>query len=158
MKRDKAQFKTNSITPMLAVKGAEEALAWYAKVFHAVEVGRLRDPQNGTIAHAEIHIGEGRIMIAEEHPDYNRSPAMLNGSSVILHTYVPNVDEVVVRAVKEGAKLIFPVRDQFYGERSGRFEDPFGHMWIVATILREVPPGEMQRLFNEMMLRNEMSK
>ncbi|HEX7016603.1 MAG TPA: VOC family protein [Cyclobacteriaceae bacterium] len=156
MKSDRVQFKANTVTPMLAVKDAEAALTWYTRVFQAVEVLRLRDPQNGTVAHAELHIGEGRIMIAEEHPDYNRSPSTLHGSSVILHIYVPNVDEVVVRAVKEGAKLIFPVRDQFYGERSGRFEDPFGHLWIVSTLLREIPPGEMQRLFNEMMLRNEL--
>lgn len=154
MKADRVQFKANIITPLLAVKDAEAALAWYTKVFDAIEILRLRDPQTGDVAHAELHIGEGRIMIAGEHPDYNRSPDTLNGSSVILHMYVPNVDEVVVRAVKEGAKLIFPVRDQFYGERSGRFEDPFGHLWIVSTLMREIPPGEMQRLFNEMMLRN----
>ena len=153
MKADRVQFKANSITPLLAVKDADAALAWYTKVFDAVEILRLRDPQSGAVAHAELHIGEGRIMIASEHPDYNRSPTTLKGSSVILHIYVPNADEVVVRAVKEGAKLIFPVRDQFYGERSGRFEDPFGHIWIVSTLVREIPPGEMQRLFNEVMLR-----
>ena len=158
MKGDGPRFKANTITPMLAIRGAEAALTWYGKVFHAVEILRLRDPQNGTVAHAEIHIGEGRIMIAEEHPDFNRSPATLHGSSVVLHIYVPNVDEVIIRAVKEGAKLIFPAKDQFYGERSGRFEDPFGHVWIVSTILREVPPGEMQRLFNEMMMRKEVSE
>lgn len=141
---------------MLAIRNADEAIAWYCKVFHAEEVMRLKDP-NGTVAHAELLIGDSRIMIAEEHPDYNRSPVSLQGTSVIIHLYIENVDEVVVRAVKEGAKLIFPVKDQFYGDRSGRFEDPFGHMWIVATAIRKLSPDEMQRIFSEMMLRNEGS-
>ena len=144
----------HSITPLLAIRNADEAIAWYSKVFHAEELMRLNNP-NGTIAHAELSIGDARIMLAEEHPDYNKSPALLNGTSVIIHIYVENVDDVVVRAVKEGAKLIFPVKDQFYGDRSGRFEDPFGHMWIVSTSLRKLSPEDMQRIYNEMMMRGE---
>lgn len=143
-----------SITPMLAVRDAAAAIDWYTRVFGAEETMQLRDG-TGAIAHAELIIGRSRIMLAEEHPDYNRSPQTLQGTSVIIHVYVENVDEVVVHAVKEGARLIFPVKDQFYGDRSGRFEDPFGHMWIVATTLRKIPPREVERIFNEMMLRNE---
>lgn len=143
-----------TITPMLAVRDAVAAINWYKKIFGAEEAMRLKDA-NGTIAHSELTIGNARIMVAEEHPDYNRSPATLQGTSVIIHIYVSNVDEVIVHAVKAGARLIFPVKDQFYGDRSGRFEDPFGHMWIVSTILRKIPPKEVERIFNEMMLRNE---
>lgn len=146
--------KELAITPMLAVRDAAAAISWYKKVFHAEETMRLKDG-SGSIAHAELTIGGSRIMLAEEHPDYNRSPQTLHGTSVIIHVYVTNVDEVVVHAVKEGARLIFPVKDQFYGDRSGRFEDPFGHMWIVSTVLRDIPPREVERIFNEMMLRNE---
>lgn len=154
MNTDSSPVTDFSITPMLAVRDAPAAINWYAKVFGAEETMRLKDG-TGTIAHAELMIGKSRIMLAEEHPDYNRSPQSLQGTSVILHVYVENVDEVVVHAVKEGARLIFPVKDQFYGDRSGRFEDPFGHMWIVATALRKIPPREVERIFNEMMLRNE---
>ncbi|HEY4653234.1 MAG TPA: VOC family protein [Cyclobacteriaceae bacterium] len=154
MSTAKDSHPITSITPMLAIRNAADAIVWYGKVFQAEEVTRLKDP-NGTIAHAELRIGNSRIMLAEEHPDYNRSPTILNGTSVIIHLYVDNVDEVVVRAVKEGARLIFAVKDQFYGDRSGRFEDPFGHMWIISTTIRKVPHEEMQRIFNEMMLRNE---
>jgi PhnB protein len=143
----------HSVTPMLAIRQASDAIAWYIKVFDAEEVIRLTDPK-GTIAHVELRLGDSLIMLAEEHPEYNRSPSSLQGTSVIIHLYVENVDEVVIRAVKAGAKLIFPVKDQFYGDRSGRFEDPFGHMWIVSTSTRKLPPEEMQRIFKEMMLRN----
>lgn len=146
--------KDFTITPMLAIRDAATAIEWYKKIFGAEEAMRLRD-KDGTIAHSELTIGSSRIMIAEEHPDYNRSPQTLHGTSVIIHIYVSNVDEVIVHAVKEGARLIFPAKDQFYGDRSGRFEDPFGHMWIVSTTLRKIPPKEVERIFNEMMLRNE---
>lgn len=146
--------KDFTITPMLAVRDATAAIDWYKKIFDAEEAMRLKDA-NGTIAHSELTIGNSRIMVAEEHPDYNRSPQTLGGTTIIIHIYVGNVDEVIVHAVKEGARLIFPAKDQFYGDRSGRFEDPFGHMWIVSTNLKKISPGDVERIFNEMMLRNE---
>src|SRR5690606_23898401 len=130
MKADRVQFKANSITPLLAVKDADAALAWYTKVFDAVEILRLRDPQSGAVAHAVLLLGGGRILIASERSDYNRWPTAREGSSVVLLVYVPFADEVVLRAVKDGAKLLFVVRDQFYGERSGRFVAAFGHIGI----------------------------
>lgn len=140
----------HSVTPLIVVRNADEAIRWYQKVFHAEEIARLTDP-GGTIAHAEIKIGDSVVMMAEEQTEFNKSPQLLNGTSVIIHLYVDNVDEVVVRAVKAGARLIFEVKDQFYGDRSGRFEDPFGHMWIVATSIRKISPEDMQRIFDEMM-------
>jgi PhnB protein len=140
----------NSITPMLAIKNAADAIQWYKDVFGAIEVMRLAEP-NGTIAHAEIKLGSSLIMLAEEHPDYNRSPDTLKGTSVIFNFYVPDVDVVFERAVSKGAKVIFPVKDQFYGDRSGRVEDPFGHMWIISTAIKKVSHEEMQKQFDEMM-------
>lgn|SRR5690606_27083923 len=151
MSKDPTDF---TISPMLAIRDAAVAIEWYKKIFDAEETMRLKDG-TGAITHCELIIGNSRIMVAEEHPEYNRSPQTLHGTTIILHIYVGNVDEVIVHAVKEGARLIFPAKDQFYGDRSGRFEDPFGHMWIVSTNLKKIPPGDVERIFNEMMLRNE---
>ncbi len=134
----------SALTPMLAVRDAARAIEWYKKIFHATESNRLTDP-NGTIAHAELRIGDSIFMLAEEHPDYNRSPETLGGTSVILNLYVDDVDKLEKVAVEGGAKSIFPVADQFYGDRAGRIQDPFGHMWIISKHLKDVTPEEMQR-------------
>lgn len=133
----------SALTPMLAVRGADQAIEWYKTVFGATELNRLTDPA-GKIAHAELRISGCIFMLAEEHPDYNKSPDSLGGTSVILNLYVPDVDQTVDIALKKGARLIFPVKDQFYGDRAGRIQDPFGHMWIVSKHLHEVTPAEMQ--------------
>jgi PhnB protein len=133
----------SALTPMLAVRGADRAIEWYKTVLHATELNRLTDG-DGKIAHAELKISECIFMLAEEHPDYNKSPDSLQGTSVILNLYVPNVDETVDAALKKGARLIFPVKDQFYGDRAGRIQDPFGHMWIVSKHIQDVTPAEMQ--------------
>jgi PhnB protein len=137
-------------TPMLAIRGAAEAIEFYKRAFGAVEVMRLNDPQ-GMVAHAEIKIGGALVMLAEEHPDYNRSPQTLGGTSVVVMIYVEDVDAVFQRAIDAGAKVVFPLRDQFYGDRSGRLEDPFGHMWIFSTHIDDVPAEEMQRRFDALM-------
>jgi PhnB protein len=90
-------------------------------------------------------------MLAEENPSYNRSPQTLNGTSVVLNVHVPNVDEVFTQAVNAGASVIFPVKDQFYGDRSGRIQDPFGHMWILSTAIKDLSPEEMQAQFDAML-------
>jgi PhnB protein len=136
----------SALTPMLAVRNAAKAIDWYKKVLDATEVNRLTD-SDGKIAHAELNISDCIVMLAEENPDYNKSPDLLNGTSVILNLYVADVDGTVSYAVKEGAKLIFPVEDQFYGDRAGRIQDPFGHMWIISKHLRKVSPKQME---NEM--------
>ncbi|HEX6225400.1 MAG TPA: VOC family protein [Chryseolinea sp.] len=135
--------RLSALTPMLAVRNADKAIEWYKKVLNATEVSRLTD-HDGKVAHAELEISGCMLMLAEEHPDYNKSPESLHGTPVILNLYVPNVDTTVERALKEGAALIFPVEDQFYGDRAGRIQDPFGHMWIISKHIKDVSPKEMQ--------------
>ncbi len=138
----------STLTPMLAVRDAARAIEWYKNIFGATETSRLTDP-NGTIAHAELRISDSVIMLAEEHPDYNKSPNTLGGTSIILNLYVPDVDQLEKIALDNGAKSIFPVQDQFYGDRAGRIQDPFGHMWIISKHIRDVTPEEMQRQMTE---------
>jgi PhnB protein len=138
----------SALTPMLAVRDAARAIDWYKKIFDATENTRLTDP-NGTIAHAELRVGDSIFMLAEEHPDYNRSPETLGGTSVILNLYVEDVDTLERVAIEAGARSIFPVADQFYGDRAGRIQDPFGHMWIISKHIKDVTPEEMQRQMME---------
>jgi len=106
---------------------------------------RMADPQ-GKIGHAEIRIGDSVIMLADEHPAMGyRSPRALGGSSVSILLYLEGVDAVFERAVKAGAKALRPVTNQFYGDRSGTLEDPFGHVWTIATHVEDVPPEELRR-------------
>jgi PhnB protein len=134
------------ITPVLAFRDAAGAIEWYTRAFGAAETLHLTAP-DGTIAHAELQIAGGMIMLAEENPQYNATPATLGGTSVILHLYVPDVDAFAQRAVEGGARIVVPIADQFYGERSGRLADPYGYLWIVATSKEQVPEEEMQRRF-----------
>ena len=132
-------------TPYLIVKGAAEAIEFYKRAFGATETLRMADPQ-GKIHHAEIRIGDSMIMLADEQPAMGyRSPRSIGGSSVSFLLYLEDVDAVFERAVKAGAKAQQPVKNQFYGDRSGTLEDPFGHVWTVATHIEDVPPEEMRR-------------
>jgi len=132
-------------TPYLIVKGAAEAIEFYKKAFGATEMLRMADPQ-GRVGHAEIKIGDSVIMLADEHPGMGyRGPRTLGGSSVSILLYLADVDRVFERAVKAGAKAQRAVANQFYGDRSGTLEDPFGHVWTVATHVEDVPPEEMKR-------------
>jgi PhnB protein len=127
------------------VKGAATAIAFYKKAFAAKEVMRMSAP-GGTIGHAEIRIDDSRIMLADEYPDMNfRGPKSFGGTSVHIHLYVRDVDRVVKKAVAAGAKLLRPVTDQFYGDRSGSLEDPFGHVWHVATHKEDIPAKELKK-------------
>jgi PhnB protein len=135
----------HAATPYLIVKGAAEAIEFYKRAFGATELLRMADPQ-GRVAHAEIKIGDSVIMLADEHPAMGyRGPRSLGGSSVSILLYLEDVDTVFERAVKTGARALRPVANQFYGDRSGTLEDPFGHVWTVATHVEDVPPEEMQR-------------
>jgi PhnB protein len=134
----------HSVTAMLAINNAAVAIEWYKKIFAAVEIYKLLD-DDGNIVHAEIKIGDTILMIAEEHPEYNKSPNSLAGTSVIFNVYVPEADNVFNDAVLAGATVIFPVSDQFYGDRAGRIQDPYGHMWIISTHIKDVSPAEMQQ-------------
>jgi PhnB protein len=135
----------HSITPYLSIKGAAEALDFYKKALGAVEIMRMPGP-DGKIGHAELKIGDSHIMLADEFPEMGgKSPKTLGGTAVGLMLYVPNVDEVVARAVREGAKIKKPVENMFYGDRSGAIEDPFGHSWYISTHIEDVPMDELKK-------------
>jgi PhnB protein len=132
-------------TPYLSIRGAASAIDFYKDAFGATEEMRMGDP-NGKIGHAEIKIGEARIMLADECPEMGfRSPQEYGGSPVTIHLYVEDVDKLVSHAVAAGAKVLKPVEDQFYGDRAGKLEDPFGHVWYIATHKEDVPPEELKR-------------
>jgi PhnB protein len=143
----------NSVTPYLVIKGAAQAIEYYKKVFGAVETVRMPGP-DGKIGHAELKIGNSHIMLADENPQMGEghtSPAKVGGSPVSLYVYLPNVDDVVKRAAAEGAKILKPVQDQFYGDRNGFIQDPFGHLWGIATHVEDVSPEQMKERMKKMM-------
>src|SRR3954464_4803559 len=133
------------VTPYLIVDGANAAIDFYSSVLGARERMRMPAPE-GRVGHAELEIGDSVVMLADEFPDMNvRGPRSFGGTPVTLHVYVEDADAVFDRAVEAGAKSLRAVEDQFYGDRSGQFEDPFGHHWNVATHVEDVPPEEMQK-------------
>lgn len=135
----------HAVTPYLSVRGAAEAIDFYKKALGAKELMRMPAP-GGKIGHAEIQIGDSRVMLADEHPEMNfTGPASYGGTSVHLHVYLPNVDAQVAKALKAGAKLVRPVKDQFYGDRLGTIEDPFGHVWHLATHVEDLSKAEMKK-------------
>ena len=133
------------VTPYLVVDGGSAAIDFYCEVLGAAE--RMRMPAPGEkVGHAELEIGDSLIMLADEYPDMNaHGPKTVGGTPVTLHVYVEDADAVFERAVEAGAKALRPVEDRFYGDRSGEFEDPFGHRWSVATHVEDVPPEEMEK-------------
>ena len=133
------------VTPYLCVLGAAAAVDFYTAVFGATERMRMPGP-NDTIGHCELQLGNALIMLADEFPEMGvLSPKTIGGTPVIISVYVDDVDRVVERALEHGATSLRPVETQFYGDRSGQFEDPFGHRWSVATHVEDVSPEEMGR-------------
>jgi PhnB protein len=133
----------HSITPYLYIKGAGDALAFYKKAFGAVELFRIAGP-DGKVGHAEIKIGDSIVMLADEFPEMGaRGPKTLGGTAGSLLIYLENVDARFQQAIDAGAKATRPVQNQFYGDRSGTLEDPFGHVWTLATHIEDIPPDEM---------------
>jgi PhnB protein len=131
------------VTPYLTVDGASDAIEFYTKVLGAKERMRMPGP-DGKLGHAELEIGDSVIMLSDGFPEMNvRSPKELGDTAVTIHVYVEDADAAFERALKEGAKSLRDVEDQFYGDRSGQFEDPFGHRWNVATHVEDVPPDQM---------------
>jgi len=129
----------------LSVQGASDAIAFYKKAFGAKEVMRMPGPGE-TIGHAEIQIGDSRIMLADEFPEMNfRSPRAIGGTPVTIHLYVEDVDKVAKKALAAGVKLLRPVAEHFYGDRSGSLEDPFGHVWHIATHVKDIPMRELKK-------------
>jgi PhnB protein len=135
----------HSATAYLMVKGAADAIDYYKRAFGATELFRMAD-EKGTIGHAEIRIGDSVIMLADETPGaVCHTPRSLGGTSVGMMIYVNDVDSVFKRAVEAGGKSLRPITNQFYGDRSGTLEDPYGHIWTVATHVEDVPPEELKR-------------
>jgi PhnB protein len=135
----------HTITPYLSIKGAAGAIDFYKKAFGATEVMRFAQP-DGRVGHAELQVGDSRVMLADEFPEMDfRSPHSIGGTPVQLHMYVKNVDTVVSQAVAAGAKLVRPVQDQFYGDRSGTVADPYGHLWHIATHQEDVSMEELRK-------------
>ncbi len=138
------------VTPYLIVDGAAGAIEFYSKVLGATEKMRMPGP-DGKVMHAEMTIGDSMIMLADECPEMNATgPKAVGGSPVIVAVYVEDVDAVVEAALAEGATLERPVQDQFYGDRSGAIQDPFGHRWNIATHIEDVSPEEMQKRMESM--------
>jgi PhnB protein len=134
----------HSITPYLVISGAAKAIDWYKQAFGAQQTLRMEDPTTGKIGHAELKIGDSYIMLADEYPDMGyRSPKTLGGAGISLLLYVKDVDGTVKEAVDAGAKLERPLQDQFYGDRTGTIQDPFGHVWTIATHIEDVSAEEM---------------
>lgn len=135
----------HTVTPYLACRDAAGAIEFYKNAFGAQEVMRMPGP-DGKIGHAELKIGDSRVMLADEHPQIGFvGPQQRGGSPVHLHLYVEDADALAERAVKAGAKLVRPVEDQFYGDRLGTLEDPFGHTWHVATHKEDLSTEEMRK-------------
>lgn len=135
----------HSVTPYLYVGDASSAIEFYKKVFGAQELFRM-DMPGGKIGHAEIMIGNSHIMLADECNEADeRSPQTIGGTPVGLLLYVEDVDAVAESAVSAGATLLEPLEDKFYGDRMGKLQDPFGHIWAIATHMEDVAPEELER-------------
>jgi PhnB protein len=142
---------SNSITPYLYVNGAGRAIDFYKRAFGATDVFRLDGP-DGKVGHAELQVGSSRIMLADENPAMGiKGPQTIGGTAVGLLLYVEDVDAVFNRAVKEGATVVRPLADQFYGDRTGGVLDPFGHSWYIATHKEDVSEQEMKSRAAKMM-------
>jgi PhnB protein len=135
----------HSVTPYLIVRGGTRAIDYYTKAFGATELMRLDTP-GGLLGHAEIKIGDSIVMLADENPEWGaKSPDTYGGSSVHLMIYVQDCDTVFKRAIAAGGKETRPLKDQFYGDRSGSLTDPFGHSWTISTHKEEVSEEEVKR-------------
>lgn len=134
-----------SVTPYLFIRDAASAISYYKLVFGATEIMRMPSP-DGKVMHAELKFGDSVVMLGEENPKVGAlSPQSIGGSAGCLNLYLGDVDAVVQKAVDAGAKVVRPVKDQFYGDRSGSVIDPFGHIWSVATHIEDVTPEEMRK-------------
>jgi PhnB protein len=133
----------HSVTPYLIVKGGAKALEFYKKAFGAQELVRMPMP-DGRLGHAEMKIGNSIVMLADESPESNAF-APKGTTPVHLVIYCEDVDKLFPRAIAAGGKMLRELKDQFYGDRSGTLEDPFGHQWTIGTHKEDVSPEEMDR-------------
>jgi uncharacterized glyoxalase superfamily protein PhnB len=136
----------HTITPHLVVRGVAEAVAFYRKAFGAEELYRNLAPDGKSIIHSELLLGDSRLFVNDELPEYGvQSPQTLGGSPITLHLYVEDVDAIFQRAVDAGAEVIMPVQNCFWGDRYGIVRDPFGHRWSLASRIEDLSPGEIQQ-------------
>ena len=140
-----------SITAALAVRGAADAIAFYAKAFGAKELSRMPGP-DGKLMHAEVRIGDRIVMLGDESPEMGSpSPQTLGGSAVALMHYVKDVDAVFARTVAAGAKPLMSPADMFWGDRYGQVVDPFGHRWSIGTHKADLTPKQMAKGMDQWM-------
>jgi uncharacterized glyoxalase superfamily protein PhnB len=140
----------HEVIAYLRLRRAKEAIAFYQKVFDAKESFRLEDP-SGRIGHAELEIGGVKLMLSDEYPENDiLGPESLGGTAVAIYLQVDNVDSLMAAAVAAGASVVNPATDQFYGERSGKIRDPFGHHWLMSQQIEKVSIEEMQKRFDAM--------
>src|SRR5919198_3224993 len=136
----------HSINPYIVVRNADRAIEFYKKAFGAEERFRMHVPDGKTIMHADLKIGDSVFMLTEESTEMKAlSPESIGVSPVSLYVYVKDVDAIFNQAVSEGATVLHPVKDQFYGDRSGYLKDPFGHLWLIATHKKELSPDELRK-------------
>ena len=134
-----------TVTPYLTIKNAAQAIEFYQRAFGATVAMRIDDP-NGKIGHAEIRIGDSPVMLSDEYPEMDaRGPLAIGATPVTIHLYVPDVDIMYARAIAAGAKQLRAVEDQFYGDRGGKLQDPFGHVWWISTRKENLTAEEVNR-------------
>lgn len=137
--------------PYLRCKGAAQAIEFYKKVFGATEIFRLNEKSTGRVGHAELQLGNIVLMLSDEYPEMNiLSPLSIGGSGACMHLHVDNADAWAQRAIDAGATMVMPPTDQFYGERSCKVRDPFGHEWMLGHEIEKVSYEEMQRRYDAM--------
>jgi len=150
---DKITYESNkkipegyhSITPVLIVKDGNAAIEFYKKGSDVEERHRMKSP-DGRVAHAELKLGDSIFMLSDEYPEMKcHSPNSIGGNPVSMYVYVEDVDELFNKAISAGAKVLDPVKDQFWGDRHGRLEDPFGHLWSIATHKKDLSEEEMRK-------------
>jgi PhnB protein len=136
----------HSINTYLVVRNADRAIQFYKKAFGAEERFRMHGPDGKTIMHADLKIGDSVFMLTEESKEMKAlSPDSIGGSPVTMYVYVKDVDSIFNQAISEGATMLKPVQDQFYGDRSGYLRDPFGHLWSIATHKKDLSPDELRK-------------
>jgi PhnB protein len=140
-------IEIHEVYAYLRVQSTAEAIEFYSRAFDAKEIFRLTEP-SGRIGHAEVRIGPTTVMLSDEYPEHNiRGPRSLGGTTFSMHLHVADVDKAFEQAVAAGASVVGPLRNQFYGERSGTVRDPFGHEWLLGGHLESLTPEEMQRRY-----------
>ena len=150
-RRAGSTLSNTTLTPYLTVSDGDAAVIFYSKAFEAVEIGPRLVHRSGKILHTELAVGNARFMLADEFPEWgNQSPAAFGGTPVRINLETDDIDSLAERAVDAGAEILIPVSDQFYGYRSGRLADPFGHIWILSQKVEDVSQEDMQQRADEL--------